>query len=265
MAYTHINPGVEIEISGHIYYGEGDSSVAELVSLPMEELDRIEQDSIDKEQEIFKAMCDLQPQWSQQAKETRRIREAKAYLRVMPVKHTSNEWRVFDAFRHEMSNMVYKMVWWVNERTEYNRDFQKSVPVKWDLRWYICFNTIQDPDKTGHGWKIAGQDRKVFEDKAALDKYLQGRITAYAYLFQEISPPIPKGEEGRFSVNGVLLPGYTVEVPEQTPQETADELLTLLGDEDTPLVQPPDLKVPPAQLTLSKAPVHKLKKHVPTR
>lgn len=70
MAYTHIEPGVEIEISGHIYHEEGDPSVAELVSLPMEELDRMEQGSIDKEQEIFKAMCDLQPQWSQQAKET---------------------------------------------------------------------------------------------------------------------------------------------------------------------------------------------------
>ncbi len=265
MAYTHINPGEEIEISAHIYHGEGDPPVAELVALPMEELDRMEQASIDKEHEIFKAMCDLQPQWSQQAKVTRRIREAKAYLRVKPVAHTSNAWRMFDTFRHEKSNMVYKMVWWVNERTEYNRGLQKSVTVAWDLRWYICYNTIQNPDKTGRGWQIAGQDSKVFKDKAALDKYLQGRITAYAHLFQEISPPIPKGEEGRFSVNGVLLPGYTVEVPEQTPREAADELLALLDDEDMPLTQPPEPKAPPAQPTPKKAPAHKPKKHTPTR
>lgn len=59
-------------------------------------------------------------------------------------------------------------------------------------------------------------------------------VLAYAHLFTELSPPIPKGEERRFSVNGILLPGYTVEVPEKTPQEVADELLGFLEDGDTP-------------------------------
>lgn len=263
MSYTHINPGEEVEISGHIYHGESDTPVAELVSLPMGELDRMEQISVDKEQEIFKAMCDLETQWGKQARETRRIREAKVYLRTLPVTHSSNEWKMFDTYRHERSNMVYKMVWWVNERTEYHRGLQKSVTVAWDLRWYICYNTIQKPDKTGHGWRIAGQDSKVFKDKAAMEKYLQGRIKAYAHLFTEISPPIPKGEEGRFSVNGVLLPGYTVEVPEPTPQERVDALMEFLDDDDT-LPSAPAEPEPPQPPKASR-PAHKPKKHTPTR
>ena len=37
---------------------------------------------------------------------------------------------------------------------------------------------------------------------------MQGRIKTYSNLFTEISPPIPKGQEHRFSFNGQLLPGY---------------------------------------------------------
>ncbi len=57
---------------------------------------------------------------------------------------------------------------------------------------------------------VAGQQRKRFTDKAAMEKYLQGRVKAYAHLFAEISPPIPKEFTHYFSVNGQLLPGYRV-------------------------------------------------------
>lgn len=253
MAYTHLTPGVELEVSGHVYRGEGKAGVAELVTLSIEELKKREKDSMEKEDKVFQSMCDLFPDWTAQARITISIREAMEYLKTDPVKHTSNEWTMFDTFRHERSNMVYKMVWWVNERTEYNRGLQKSVPVAWDLRWYICYNTVQKPDKTGSGWQIAGQDSKVFKDKTAMEKYLQGRIAAYDHLFQEISPPIPKGEEGRFSINGVLLPGYNVEV-------TVDDLLECLDETDgqeTPTPVPP-----PAH---KKLPAHKHNKHTLTR
>lgn len=59
MAYTHLDPRETMELSTHIYHDEGDPPVAELVSLSMEELDRMEQDSVDKERAIFQAMCDL--------------------------------------------------------------------------------------------------------------------------------------------------------------------------------------------------------------
>ena len=67
-------------------------------------------------------------------------------------------------------------------------------------------------------------DRKVFSDKAAMEKYLNGRIKAYDRLFTEISPPIPQEYAEHFKVNGMLLPGYTIEgeePPQQQPQAAA--------------------------------------------
>ncbi len=40
-----------------------------------------------------------------------------------------------------------------------------------------------------------------------MEKYLQGRIAAYADLFVEICPPIPTEHKDRFSINGQLMQG----------------------------------------------------------
>lgn len=250
MSYTHLTPGVELEISGHIYHGENKTGVAALVALSMEELKQLEKDSMEKEDEIFQAMCALLPSWTAQAGATVSIREAMAYLKTLPAEHTSNRWITGEYGVHEISNMVYKMTWRVHERTRWNRTTQRSDVEAWELSWQLYFNTVQNPDSTRSGRQIAGQQGKVFKSKADMDKYLQGRIAAYAHLFTEISPPIPKGEEGRFSVNGVLLPGYSVEV-------TVDDLLDCLDEMDAPT--PP---LPPAP---KKSPTHKNKKHTPTR
>lgn len=256
MSYTHLTPGVELEISGHIYHGENKTGVAALVALSMEELKQLEKDSMEKENEVFQAMCDLLPSWTAQAGATVSIREAMVYLKTHPAEHTSNRWITGEYGVHEISNMVYKMTWRVHERTRWNRATQRSDVEAWELSWYLTFNTVQNPDNTRSGRQIAGQQGKVFKSKADMDKYLQGRIAAYTHLFTEISPPIPKGEEGRFSVNGVLLPGYCVEV---TRQEAVDELLAYLDEADAPAPPPPS-PPPPAP----KKPQHK-KKSSPVR
>ena len=99
---------------------------------------------------------------------------------------------------------------------------------------HVYFNTSIHADYTGSGGCIAGQDRKVFKDKAAMERYLQGRISAYSYLFTEISPPIPKDHKERFWVNGILLPGYTVESPEilEPDKAAVDDLLSFLNNAD---------------------------------
>ena len=88
-----------------------------------------------------------------------------------------------------------------------------------------------------------------------MEKYLQGRIAAYAHLFTEISPPIPKDHRKHFCVNGVLLPGYTVENPDTLkPDEAAlDDLLSLLDEDEaggkapaSPPVTQPEEKSPQA-------------------
>ena len=101
--------------------------------------------------------------------------------------------------------------------TRYDKAAQKSIPYSYTLSWNVYTNS---PHGYGQA-KIAGQDRKVFADRAAMEKYLNGRIKAYEELFTEISPAIPPEYAEQFRVNGQLLPGYTVE-GEEIKQPAAD-------------------------------------------
>ena len=129
------------------------------------------------------------------------------YARTPETEHTANEWKAADYDRHIRSNRVYQMTYHIYENTRYDREKQKSVPYSWTLSWSVRTNS---PDGYRQA-KIAGQDRKVFADKAAMEKYLNGRIKAYNHLFTEISPPIPPEYAQCLKVNGQLLPGYTIE------------------------------------------------------
>ncbi len=269
MAYTHLDPGRELEISSHIYFSSSQSNLSGLVKLSPDALKEQEQVSIDLEKNIYEKMLVIQKEWVQQAMKTCELRKAQQYLKIPPTPHTANQWTVDQYGRHEMSNMVYCFSWREYERTVWNRTARKSVPVAWELSWSVSFNTPANPDYSGSGRQIAGQDRKVFKDRAAMEKYLQGRINAYAHLFTELSPPIPKSAERRFSVNGVLLPGYTVEVPEKTPQEVADELLDFLEDGDTPPPPSAEPEKPPVRSPIhpahKKSPPHRQRDSAPAR
>ena len=236
MAYTHIDPGREIEVSTRLYHGGDKARVAELVKLPRTELMELEQASVAKEKAIFEKFSVIEAEWLKQAAETTALREAKEYLMALPVDHTYNQWKKDEYGNYQISNMVYKMTYRVYEQTHYDRKKQETVTDAWRLSWDLHYNTINrpTPDLTGSGWQIAGQRDKRFATKEEMERYLQGRIKAYSHLFTEISPPIPPDQKGRFCVNGVLLRGYTVEVPERTPQEVADDLLSLLEDGDLP-------------------------------
>ena len=231
MAYTHITPGWEIEMSAHYYSDKNADRVAELIQLPREELAAMEEASVAKEKTIFSKCSEIETEWKKQVAETAELRKARDYFRDLPVEHTSNQWKVNQFGLQVLSNMVYKMSYRVSEHKK-----PDGTLINCALSWDIHYNTLQHPtpDYTGPGWKIAGQSDKVFATKEEMERYLQGRIKAYAHLFTEISPPIPQDQKGRFCVNGVLLPGYTVEVPERTPQEVADDLLSLLEDGDLP-------------------------------
>lgn len=218
-------------MSAHYYSDKNADRVAELIQLPREELAAMEEASVAKEKTIFSKCSEIETEWKKQAAETAALRKAREYLRALPVEHTSNQWKVNQFGWHVLSNMVYKMSYRVSEHKK-----PDGTLINCALSWDIHYNTLQHPtpDYTGPGWKIAGQSDKVFATKEEMERYLQGRIKAYAHLFTEISPPIPQDQKGRFCVNGVLLPGYTVEVPERTPQEVADDLLSLLEDGDLP-------------------------------
>ena len=259
MAYTHITPGWEIEMSAHYYSDKNADRVAELIRLPREELDTLEEASVAKEKAIFSKCSEIEAEWKKQAAETVALREAREYLRALPVEHTSNQWKVNQFGWHVLSNMSY--------RVSENKKLDGTL-INCALSWDIHYNTLQHPtpDYTGDGWKIAGQSDKRFASKEEMERYLQGRIKAYAHLFTEISPPIPQDQKGRFCVNGVLLPGYTVEVPERTPQEVADDLLSLLEDGNLPEQSEGELFSPPPEKTeppLGKQAVNPQEHHIP--
>ena len=119
------------------------------------------------------------------------------YTRTTVVQHTSNEWQKGEYDRYTRSNRVYQMNYHIYENTRYDREKQQSVPYSYSLTWGVYTNS---PNRNGQA-KIAGQDRKVFSDKAAMEKYLNGRIKAYDRLFTEISPPIPQEYAEHFKVN----------------------------------------------------------------
>ncbi len=215
-----LTPGHELKIEHSVHCEDVD--IASLISKDVGTLTVMRQESVDSEQKAFDIVVAAANQWERQAAVTQAIDRALEYLRTPEVQHTGNQWKAIDNWRsdEEISNRVYQMTCGIWEDTKYDRLTQQSVPVAWYVTWNLYINS----PKQGYGMKIAGQDRKRYTDKAAAYKYLDGRKKAYAHLFTEISPVIPKQYEQHFTVHGALLPGYTVE-----GKERIEEKPSLLG------------------------------------
>ena len=205
-----------LKIERSIYFESGKADISALTALPLAELIRQREESAAAEQAIFEVLKQQAAAWDAQAGNTLTFDKAIEYARTPAVTHTENQWQADENNNHTISNRVYQMRYHIYENTRYNREQGKSIPYSYTLTWGVYTNS---PDRYGQA-KIAGQDRKVFADKAAMEKYLNGRIKAYQHLFTEISPTIPQEYAEHFKVNGQLLPGYTVEGEEQqTKQE----------------------------------------------
>ena len=220
-SYDHdkLEAAETMRIERRIYFEAKDGDIAPYVSLPPEQLHAMREESAAAEQAIFNDLARRAAAWEQQAGKTLLLDKAIEYTRTTVVQHTSNEWQKGEYDRYTRSNRVYQMNYHIYENTRYDREKQQSVPYSYSLTWGVYTNS---PNRNGQA-KIAGQDRKVFSDKAAMEKYLNGRIKAYDRLFTEISPPIPQEYAEHFKVNGMLLPGYTIEgeEPPQQPQAAA--------------------------------------------
>ena len=220
-SYDHdkLETAETMRIERRIYFEAKDGDITPYVSLPLEQLHAMREESAAAEQAIFNDLARRAAAWEQQAGKTLLLDKAIEYTRTTVVQHTSNEWQKGEYDRYTRSNRVYQMNYHIYENTRYDREKQQSVPYSYSLTWGVYTNS---PNRNGQA-KIAGQDRKVFSDKAAMEKYLNGRIKAYDRLFTEISPPIPQEYAEHFKVNGMLLPGYTIEgeEPPQQPQAAA--------------------------------------------
>ena len=216
----HLEPGVKLELEHSITCENVDIST--LIAMGSQSLEAMREGSIAGEQKAYDAAVAAAKQWEQQAATTQLINRALAYLKVPEAEHSSNQWRQNPRNDdwEEISNKVYKMNCRVREDNSYDRSAGKLVPKAWYVTWDLYLNT----PKNGHNIHIAGQSQKRYTDKDAAYKYLDGRKKAYAHLFTELSPTIPKQYEQHFMVYGTLLPGYFVE-----GQERAAEKPSVLG------------------------------------
>lgn len=208
--------GVSLAISTTVSCDSADLSA--LVGRSVAELQAMREESVEQEASVFKVIQSAVEVWENRAAVTQRLDRALEYVLTPPVRHTANQWTTEPDGSKRISNTVYAMFCRMQEDAKW--DVWKSgnpLKVKWRAEWGVFLNK---PVKKGIG-SIAGQERR-FDSKTAAEKYLQSRIDAYAGLFQEISPPIPQEHAAHFMINGLLLPGYTVE--EREPLYAAEVL-----------------------------------------
>ena len=215
--FDRLEVAKKLVIERSIYFESEKADISALTGLSLAELTRLRQESAAAEQAVFDRLKTEAAAWEQQAGNTRFLEKAIEYVQTPPVKHTSNKWEKTDYEWQLRSNAVYQMRYHVYENTRYDRQAQKSVPYSWSLTWSVRTNGPIHEQNV----KIAGQERKTFSDKAAMEKYLAGRIKAYDRLFTETMPPVPKEYAEPFKVNGLLLPGYAIEG--EPPQHTAPQ------------------------------------------
>jgi hypothetical protein len=208
--YTYgdrLHPGLALKIERSIAFREDKADISHLLATPEETLRRMREESATDEQIVYEKILEKTSEWVIQAAHTLILDQVLGYLRTPPVKHSSNQWEEITHGVHVMSNRVYKMEYSVCQGAQRDHLGQQPVPEAWYLTWHVFTN----PPGSGQGIKIAGQNRKCFTGKVEMEKYLAGRIKAYAHLFSEITPPIPRDCARCFRVNGILLPGYTVQ------------------------------------------------------
>lgn len=237
---TSLIPGAQIKIEHSVSSEKADLS--DLISRSAEALQALREESAASEQKAYEIILAAVHQWEKQAAFTQRIDRAIQYQRIPAVQHTSNEWVQGEDGEKTISNMVYKMTCRIKDDSHW--DLWKSQGYKpcWSVRWGVYTNSPKRHGSVG----IAGQT-KVFKDQESAEKYLRGRIKAYAHLFTEISPQIPKEYDELFRVNNQLLPGYRSET-EPAPaayQEKAsvlEKLSTVRSHEKTAAPQIADKK-----------------------
>lgn len=221
-----LHPGTSLKIERSVTMDLDAPDLTPFTNTGIKELERLRKISTAAEQEIVESLNIPLARWERQAALTKLLDRAIEYLKTPEIEHTENKW-VKDRYADEkISNRVYQMSVSVYEDSTYDRQTQQRIPTAWYVTWDVGVHT----PKQGWGKAIAGQRQKRYTDKDAALKYIEGRKKAYAHLFTEISPPIPQEYAEHFKVNGVLLPGYTIEGQEPiTTNRTAIEVLNELS------------------------------------
>ena len=155
-SYDHdkLETAETMRIERRIYFEAKDGEIAPYVSLPLEQLHAMREESAAAEQAIFNDLSTRAAAWEQQAGKTLLLDKAIEYTRTTVVQHTSNEWQKGEYDRYTRSNRVYQMNYHIYENTRYDREKQQSVPYSYSLTWGVYTNS---PNRNGQA-KIAGQE-----------------------------------------------------------------------------------------------------------
>lgn len=248
-----LEPGTSLTIERRIQFNAwyAKEPMTPLVKLPHDEIEKRIEQSEKKEEAIFEKLRAATKDWSEQASQTLLLKRSMEYLNTVEVSHTGNEWKQKTNGVWEISNRVYVMRYTIQEIMEGDKKGQ------WLIQWGIGINKPKHPPSDQYYYPgetmVVETKKKYYNAQADAQNYIQGRFDVYAYLFEEISPPIPSQYERHFKINGYLLPGYTVAEPEQPPEKVAESLLEFLSTEDCPSE--------PTQETEQKADPAKEKKH----
>ena len=194
---SRIIHGTNIEIDYSVYF-KGDCDISDLIKMSAKDVERFRNKSIAKENKAYEKVLQALSEWEKEALVTKRHNRALDYLNTPPIEHTSNKWADAKYDFKERSNMVYSMQYRI-----YKRQARNGV-LKWDVAW-----TVRTQRAPGQASLVLGNQEKTYSSQEAAEKYIQNRIAEYDHLFTEISPVIPDIYQYYFSVNGVLLPGYT--------------------------------------------------------
>lgn len=203
--------GCELKIDRSVYSNTYD--ITALTQKTPEELQTLFDDSAGNEQKAFQIVLAAVGEWEKQAAITQRYLRALKYIEIPEPEHTGNQWTTDRDGWRNISNKVYKFTCRLEEDTHFNFWKSNGMSPRWRVRWNLYTNS----PVYGMSTRIAGQDRQ-FKDKAEAERYLNGRIAAYAKLFTELSPPIPKEYASAFRVSSTLLPGYQVEGEARQPE-----------------------------------------------
>lgn len=201
-------PGIELKVERSVYNSKYD--ISDLVQKTPNELQAFIDDCTKKEQNTYQTILAAVNQWEKQAAITQRYIRALTYVKTPESIHTDNKWTTDKDGGRTISNKVYKVTCNLQENTRWNRWKGKGLPPRWRVSWALNTNSPVE----GMNTQIAGQVRE-FHEKAAAEKYLNGRISAYAKLFTETSPPIPRDYAFSFYVSSTLLFGYQIEGEER--------------------------------------------------
>ena len=234
-----LTTGETLKIVHTLWFSDYNASpfMALLTDRPAAELQEMLKDSEGAEKSIFEKLKAATEEWEVQAAQTLLLEKVLEYVRTPEVSHTSNEWKQIQGGAWEISNRVYQM-----------RYVFVPVPQSKAVRvtWGIVYNTPQQPgnpryaNSWGDSRYIVRQEKKPYDSVEAAQRYIQGRFNLYAHLF---------------TVNGHLLPGYTLAPPERTKEEAVKDLLDCLEDGDVaPAVSEPEAPPAPKQKAAAPSP-----------